>query len=75
MSSLQNPVIINAANVNSGTYTVVVTGSNGCTASATANLSVQNNLTFYADADNDGYGTASNSQQSCAWLPETLLHQ
>ncbi len=39
-SNLQNPVIANAPTTASGTYTVTVTGSNGCTASTTTIVTI-----------------------------------
>ena len=39
-SSAQNPEITNATTANGGTYTVVVTNSNGCTANASTDVTV-----------------------------------
>lgn len=39
-SSVQNPEIANATPANGGTYTVVVTNANGCTANATTDVTV-----------------------------------
>ncbi|MCX7744303.1 MAG: gliding motility-associated C-terminal domain-containing protein [Flavobacteriales bacterium] len=39
-SSIQNPTIANAQAINAGTYTVTVTGANGCTSTTTASVVV-----------------------------------
>lgn len=39
-SALQNPSINNVATTNSGTYTLVVTGANSCTASVTSSVTI-----------------------------------
>lgn len=41
-SAVQNPTVVNAQTPNSGNYTVIVTGANGCTASAVSSASVAN---------------------------------
>lgn len=41
-SAVQNPTLVNAQLPNAGNYTVVVTGANGCTASAVSSASVAN---------------------------------
>lgn len=51
ISSDQNPVIPNADAANSGTYTVVGTSSNGCTASGTVEVSVVELPTPSIDSD------------------------
>ncbi len=66
VSLLQNPVILNAALVNTGNYIVTVTGANGCTASSSTNVSVTPSNTYYADADADGFGVALYILQACA---------
>jgi len=50
----------------SGSYTVAVNNSNGCsvTSSATSVL-VNTNSTYFADTDNDGFGNLSNSTSTC----------
>ncbi len=50
-SNLQNPVIIGATNSNAGTYTVFVTDSKGCTATATAKVTVGNSLGIIATSN------------------------
>ncbi len=41
-SAVQNPTLVNAQIPNAGNYTVIVTGANGCTASAVSAASVAN---------------------------------
>ncbi len=59
---------VNAA----GTYSVTVTGANGCTASA--RITVTGNaadglMTYYADADGDSFGNANSSTSVCSSTP------
>ncbi|MBO4615281.1 MAG: PKD domain-containing protein [Bacteroidales bacterium] len=51
-STVQNPTIENATNTNAGTYTVVATSANGCTANANTVVVVNTNPT--ANASNTG---------------------
>ena len=51
-STLQNPVVENATPANAGTYTVVVTNANGCTANASTDVTVIANP--IANASNTG---------------------
>lgn len=44
-SAVQNPTLVNAQVPNAGNYTVIVTGANGCTASAVSSASVANSPT------------------------------
>ncbi|MEN9522492.1 MAG: hypothetical protein RL065_869, partial [Bacteroidota bacterium] len=50
---------------NSGTLIDTLVSYVSCDSIATLNLSVTNATTYYVDADGDGYGNASISQQSC----------
>jgi hypothetical protein len=70
-STLQNPAIINVSLADTGNYSVTVTDSNGCTNQAITNLSIAASITFYADADGDGFG-GSSFQQSC--LPNGIYN-
>ncbi len=63
-SNVQNP-LVTTASVGNSLYTVIVSGAGGCSASASVTVTVNPLLTFYADADNDGYGVTSNTIQSC----------
>jgi hypothetical protein len=50
----------------SGSYTVVVTNSNGCNATSSAtSVLVNANSTYFADTDNDGFGNLLNSTSTC----------
>ncbi|MBK8567551.1 MAG: choice-of-anchor D domain-containing protein [Saprospiraceae bacterium] len=53
VSNLQSPTVANATTTNSGTYTVIVTAGNNCTASATANMVV-----YLSPVGNAGLDTA-----------------
>jgi hypothetical protein len=54
----------------SGNYTVAVTSANGCAATSTAmSISVNPNVTYYADADIDGYGNPAVTSVSCMGAP------
>ncbi|HYV92924.1 MAG TPA: MopE-related protein, partial [Chitinophagales bacterium] len=69
-SSAQNPSISGVTSANAGVYTMTATNASGCTASAsTANVVVNANVTYYADADNDTYGNPAVSQITCTGAP------
>jgi hypothetical protein len=51
------------------TYTVTATSLDGCTATADVLVTVNPNVTYYQDADNDSYGNIANSQVSCFGAP------
>ncbi|WP_298395115.1 LamG-like jellyroll fold domain-containing protein, partial [Flavobacterium sp.] len=53
----------------SGVYTNTTTNASGCPNVATLNLTIQNSTTYYADADNDGFGNPAMSVQSCTGAP------
>lgn len=55
-SNLQNPVINNVTTGNSGTYTVTVTDSEGCTASASVLVTVSAGFTVTVDAFDSACG-------------------
>lgn len=50
----------------SGTYTFTSTNVAGCFHTATLNLTITPKITYYADADGDGYGNAAVSQMACS---------
>ncbi|HLK98477.1 MAG TPA: putative Ig domain-containing protein, partial [Hymenobacter sp.] len=55
-----------------GTYSVTVTAANGCTASAQVTVSgdaADGLMTYYADADGDGFGNPSSLTTVCASTP------
>jgi hypothetical protein len=64
-STLQNPSVTQVTSLNSGVYTVTVTGSNNCSSTATTSVSILSNVNYFADADGDGYGDAASTIQSC----------
>ncbi len=69
-SSLSNPIANPAVSTN---YMVTVTSNGtGCYTTQSVNVDVNPLVTYYADSDNDGYGDASNSQQSCS--PSGIYH-
>ncbi|MEN9699055.1 MAG: hypothetical protein RLZZ301_253 [Bacteroidota bacterium] len=51
---------------NAGTYTQLTTNVHGCDSTITLNLTIVGSLTYYQDADGDGYGNAAVSQVGCA---------
>ena len=61
----------------SKTYTLVsVTGSNGCAGtglSGSAVVTVSPNVTYYADADGDGFGNPAVSQVTCTGAPANYV--
>jgi murein DD-endopeptidase MepM/ murein hydrolase activator NlpD len=65
-SSSQSPLINNIQLNNSGTYTVKVTGANGCTKTASTIVTVNPSSTYYLDADHDTYGVSTNTFVGCA---------
>lgn len=50
----------------SGTYTQLTQNIAGCDSTITLNLSIVGSLTYYQDADGDGYGNAAVSQTGCS---------
>jgi hypothetical protein len=52
-----------------GTYSVVVTDATGQTATGSGTIFNDPGVTYYADADSDGYGNAAVTQISCAGAP------
>ena len=65
-STVQNPTIPNATSANAGVYTLVVSNvGTGCSSSASQTIVVNPNITYYADADNDGYGNPAVSLVNC----------
>ena len=62
-----NSVSVSPANTT--TYTVTATSADGCTSTSTALVTVNPNVTYYQDADNDSYGNFANSQVSCFGAP------
>lgn len=65
-SSLQNPIISNATTAKAGVYTVTVTFSNGCTATATTNVVVypKANILSVIKSCNGTIGTITVTAQS-----------
>ncbi len=53
----------------SGTYTQLTQNIAGCDSTITLNLNIVGSLTYYQDADNDGYGNAAVTQVGCAAIP------
>lgn len=51
------------------TYTVTATSAGGCTSSATVTVNANPNVTYYQDADVDGFGNLAMSQVSCVGAP------
>jgi len=73
-SAVQNPIIATSVTANAGAYTVTVTGSNGCTATATTTLVVNGRPASTASSnspicENDTLKLTSlpNSQTSYVW--------
>lgn len=66
-SSLQNPTSITPAA--STVYTVSVSSASGCVVTASASVTVNENVTYYQDSDGDGYGNPAVSQVSCTGAP------
>ena len=52
--------------VGGGTFNYTITDAKGCTATATSTITEIPLITFYADADGDGYGNAAMSQMACS---------
>lgn len=67
-----NPVggsfsVTNPYNGPSTTYTYTYTDLNGCSAtSSSANINIVAAVTYYEDADQDGYGNPSSTQSGCS---------
>jgi gliding motility-associated-like protein len=73
-NNTQNPSIPGATMANAGTYTVTVTGANGCTATASTTVSVVNNpsaaITAIPDADiciGESVTLIANSSSAYSW--------
>lgn len=52
--------------VGAGTHNYTITDAKGCTTTASATIAEIALVTFYADADSDGYGNAAVSQLACS---------
>ncbi len=59
-SLIQNPTLTNALPIQSGTYTVLVTSSQGCTNTAVASVTVSNQLTPAINSNTPCTGSALN---------------
>ena len=59
----------NVTYTTSGVYTVITPLSSGCSHTTTLNLTVSSNVTYYQDADNDGFGTSAVTAISCTGAP------
>jgi hypothetical protein len=73
-SSIQNPTISNAQNVNAGSYSVTITDGNGCTGSTTTNVIVSSAISITANdltsCSTTGLVTIPNaSATSYSWSP------
>lgn len=73
-NNTQNPTIPSATMANAGTYTVTVTGANGCTATASTTVSVVNNpsaaITAIPDPDiciGESVTLIANSSSAYSW--------
>jgi hypothetical protein len=68
---------INISPTSTATFSIVsVTGANGCTGignSGTALVTVNENITYYADNDGDGFGDIAVTQDSCVGAPEGFV--
>jgi hypothetical protein len=79
-SSQQNPSINNVTAANSGTYTVTVTGTNGCTASAQTTVSIGTSVTptftpipaFCSGTAAPTLPSTSNNGIAGTWLPTVV---
>ncbi|MDI1316154.1 GEVED domain-containing protein, partial [Flavobacterium sp.] len=58
-ATVQNPSITNAQLAATGTYTLVLTNGNGCSATSTVGATVSAQPLWYLDADADGYYTGT----------------
>ncbi|MCZ8357569.1 MAG: fibronectin type III domain-containing protein, partial [Microcystis sp. LE19-388.1G] len=69
-STDQNPTIASATTAASGTYTVTVTNTTtGCSIVGNRTINVLPNVTYYQDADNDGFGNIAVTSISCTGAP------
>jgi hypothetical protein len=50
----------------SGIYTGTTTNGSGCSVEETLNLTINQSVVYYADADGDGYGNSSIATNACA---------
>jgi gliding motility-associated-like protein len=71
-STLQNPTINNVASINAGSYSVVVTRSNGCTNTASTTVSITNGISAVANSNSplcegQTLNLTSNSASSYSW--------
>ncbi|RAR46207.1 putative metal-binding motif-containing protein, partial [Flavobacterium lacus] len=68
---------INVSPASTSTFSIVsVTGANGCAGignSGTAMITVNENITYYADNDGDGFGSLAVTQESCTGAPEGFV--
>ena len=55
----------------SGVYTNTTTNAAGCPNVATLNLTINTSITYYVDADGDGYGSTTTAQFCTSTLPAT----
>ena len=67
-STSQNPTLLNATSVHSGTYSVTITGDLACTASTSATVTVnpRPNAPSVSDANVCGYASANLTALGCA---------
>ncbi len=63
-----NPTVVNPTATTA--YTLTVRDANGISVTASTTITVFANVTYYADADGDGFGNAAISQVSCTGAPE-----
>jgi Putative metal-binding motif/SprB repeat len=52
-----------------GTYTIVAIDTNGCSVATVQVITQLTSVTYYYDADGDGYGNVNNQIQSCYGAP------
>jgi hypothetical protein len=56
----------NISGLGAGTYTVIATDANGCTANASVTIIEGAGITYYEDSDNDGYGNPLVTTNACS---------